>query len=309
MNELEADWKTILIVALLFVGGLGVGYGFSSAVVGPEEQSIKIVGSTTVLPLAEECAKNMMNEYAYVTISVSGGGSGTGYSALINGEADIADASRTPKQKEIDDASDAGVVLNLHTVAIDVLTVVVNTDVATDLKLTMHEIGKIFAGEYDTWGEVNTTSTIQTPDASIKLVDRESGSGTRGVFVEICLDPWGLQVESEGTTVVGSNQEMAETVKGQSNAIGYVGLAYLKEGLTAVKTRNDSSVDWFNPEDMKETGNRLSDYPLSRPLYMATDGNLIPGSLTARFIHYVQDSHDTVREIGYFPVSFSQKVS
>ena len=184
------------MVALLVIG-LGIGYMMNSGQTGttaefPEDSewrtgSISLAGSTTVLPVADEAAKAFMNKYAGTTVTVQGGGSGTGYASAIDGTVDIGMGSRGPKQTEID----AGT-LWLHPLALDAVCVVVNPSVGSNIELTLEEVAKIFAGEYIRWNEIDSS----LPDAEIYVVVRESGSGTRGTFEEYTVDEFDLTVDS-----------------------------------------------------------------------------------------------------------------
>ena len=114
-------------------------------------QSITLAGSTTVLPIANASAIDFMNMYSQVIVTVSGGGSGTGYGNIIDDVVDIGMGSREPKQSETDNAESKGRPMYLYPIALDAVCVVVNPSVADDsnpLNITLQQIGQIFAGEY-----------------------------------------------------------------------------------------------------------------------------------------------------------------
>jgi phosphate transport system substrate-binding protein len=158
------------MIALLVIG-LGIGYYLNSGTTEtsaefPEDSewrtgTLNLAGSTTVLPIANASAIAFMNKYTSTTVTVQGGGSGTGYASAIDGTVDIGMASRGPKQTEID----AGT-LWLHPLALDAVCIVVNPSVGSNVELTLEEVAKIFAGEYKNWNDINDS----LPDAETYIV-------------------------------------------------------------------------------------------------------------------------------------------
>ena len=262
--------------------------------------SIRVVGSTTVLPIANACALRFMEIYNTTSIIVEGGGSGRGYSELIDGLCDIADASRGPKQSELDEAKQKGVTLILHEIAIDGIAIIVHPSVTQNLNgplnLTLEEIGKIFAGVYSKWSEVREG----LPDKEIVVFVREHGSGTRATFEEFCMEPFGLEVKT-GASEVPSNPAMRQSVEQTPYSIGYVGLGFLSGSVEAVYVAEQSGGPFYAPtyENVKN-----GVYPLSRYLYMVTDGIPESGSLTDRFIDFVKspEGQRIVEQCGYIAI-------
>jgi phosphate transport system substrate-binding protein len=259
-------------------------------------QSITLAGSTTVLPIANASAITFMNEYTETIVTVSGGGSGTGYGNIIDDVVDIGMGSREPKQSEIDNAKSKGRAMYLYPIALDAVCVVVNPSVADDsnpLSLTLQQIGQIFAGEYTRWNEVDSS----LPDAEIFVVVREPGSGTRGTFEEFTMDPW----EYEVTTAANarqSNPEVVTTVSGTPYSIGYVGFGFLNENMHTVSVYSESAGEKVLP-----TTASIADqtYPMSRYLYLVTNERPASGSLTDRFIDFIYSpaGQDIVEQQGF----------
>jgi len=262
--------------------------------------SIRVVGSTTVLPIANACALRFTELYNTTNIIIEGGGSGRGYSELIGGLCDIADASREPKQSELENAKQNGVTLILHEIAIDGIAIIVHPSVTQNLNgplnLTLEEIGKIFAGVYSKWSEVREG----LPDKEIVVFVREHGSGTRATFEEFCMEPFGLKVKT-GASEVPSNPAMRQSVEQTPYSIGYVGLGFLSGNVEAVHVAEQSSGPFYAPtyENVKD-----GVYPLSRYLYMVTDGIPESGSLTDRFIDFVKspEGQRIVEQCGYIAI-------
>jgi len=263
-------------------------------------QSIRVVGSTTVLPIANACAIRFMELYNATSITVEGGGSGRGYSELIDGLCNIADASRKPKQSELDAARQKGVTLILHEIAIDGIAVIVNPSVTEDLNgplnLTLEEIGKIFAGVYSKWSEVKEG----LPNKEIKVFVREPGSGTRATFEEFCMEPFGFEVKT-GAAQVPSNPAMRQSIEQAHYSIGYVGLGFASNNVEVVHVARENGQPFYAPtyENVKE-----GIYPLSRYLYMVTNGIPKSGSLTDRFIDFVKspEGQKLVEQCGYIAI-------
>jgi len=259
-------------------------------------QSITLAGSTTVLPIASASAIEFMNTYSQVIVTVSGGGSGTGYSNIIDDVVDIGMGSREPKQSEIDNAKSKGRPMYLYPIALDAVCVVVNPSVADDnspLSLTLQQIGQIFAGEYTSWNEIDPS----LPDEEIFVVVREPGSGTRGTFEEFTLAPWDYQVTTAANTRQ-SNPEVVTTVSGTPYSIGYVGFGFLNQDMHTVSVYSESQGDIILP-----TAASIADqtYPMSRYLYLVTNERPASGSLIDRFMDFMYSAagQDIVEQKGF----------
>lgn len=286
MRETIGVSKGLLLIGCIV--GLLVGLALGALILGsliagpkPTRETCVIMGSTTVLPIIEECARVFMKNNPWADIRVSGGGSGVGIANLIDGVCDIAMASRKPKPEEIDAANATGVNMVLHAIALDAVCVIVHPSVeealGEPLKLTLEELRKIFIGEWTTWSQVNP----KLPDKPIIVFIREPGSGTRGTFEDF--------VVKEGDVCVGhekhGNPALRDAVKNTPWSIGYVGLGFVEEpDVRAVHIYNDEIGEYVEPS--KDTV-RKGIYPLVRKLYLITNGRPPEGSLVARFIDFV----------------------
>lgn len=223
----------------------------SSAAVAQEE--INIVGSTTVLPIAQLTAEVYMDNNPDVSITVGGGGSSIGAKALLAGTCDIADCSRPLKTKEMVKAAEAGIEPKPHIVAMDGIAVVVNP--ANALKdISIENIKAIYTGSISDWSELGLNG------GKIVVISRDSSSGTFEAFNKLALKKARVRPDS---LLQSSNKAVVQTVAQTPGAIGYIGMGYLNNSVKAV------SVNGIEPT--KETV--LSKvYPISRPLYMYTNG-------------------------------------
>jgi phosphate transport system substrate-binding protein len=223
-----------------------------------EGQELNISGSTTILPITTLVAEAFMEEYGG-TVTVSGGGSGTGISEAINGINDIGNASRAAKEREWEQAESLGVELIEEVIAIDAICVITSGNVSGVSNLTKQQLSDIFRGELTNWSEVGGA------DAEIVLASRDSSSGTFEYFLESIVQ---LDKEFEDYTFAAtalalqSNADVLNTVAENNNAIGYIGLGYLEEAVSSgAKLVNVEGV-----EPSLDTA-RSGDYPISRPLY------------------------------------------
>ncbi|MDD3247854.1 MAG: PstS family phosphate ABC transporter substrate-binding protein [Methanosarcina sp.] len=298
-NKLKAyTVLTLLVIGLVF---LGIGCaeknsGDSSPVQetssegAPEadSQGIFLKGSDTVLPLAQAEAEEFMIAYPEKSVTVTGGGSGVGIAALIDGEVDIATASREMKAEEIEAAKANGINPVEHTIAIDGISVIVNPENPVS-ELTFDQLRGIYNGSISNWKDVGGD------DRPIAVISRDSSSGTYEYFKEDVL--LGDEYRPDALTQPATGGIVGE-VSQNPNAIGYIGVAYLDESVQAL------SLDSGNGSESPSPDNIISGaYPLSRPLYFYTNGE--PSGLTKEFIDYVMsaDGQSIVSEVGYFPIN------
>jgi len=242
---------------------------------------LTVAGSTTVLPINQECARILMERNPDLRISVSGGGSGHGIKAVGAGDIDIGAASRDIKEEEWAKYSD----LKPFVIAKDSVAIVVNPKNPVS-ELTMEEVAKIFAGEINNWKEVGGE------DAEIRVITREEGSGTRETFEKFVMRPLQLEITADAS-VKPSNGEVRATVATDKNAIGYISLGYVDESVKALK------IDGVEPT----VENVVSgEYPITRNLYLITKGE--PEPLEKAFIDFVlsEEGQKIVEELGYIPV-------
>jgi phosphate transport system substrate-binding protein len=199
-------------------------------------------------------------------ISVSGGGSGTGIKALLDGSVDIANASRPMKSEEVKIARERGITPCEHIIAKDGIAVIVHPDNPVS-HLTKSQIKEIYAGRIKNW------STLGGSNKKIVVVSRETTSGTFECFNEIVLKK---EKVTPFALLQAANAVVVQTVSQGKGAIGYVGIGYLDKRVKAIK------VEGVYPT--RETVINDS-YPISRPLFMYTNGK--PKGLAGRFIDFV----------------------
>ena len=243
---------------------------------------LQIAGSTTVLPVAEECARVFMEKHPGSRIDVSGGGSSHGVKAVADGTVDIGCASRDLKSSE----KDANPGLVTYGIAKDGVAVTVHpSNPVTDL--TMEQLQGIYTGTITNWKDVGGT------DSGIMVVTREEGSGTRDCFEQAVMKPIKEEITEHGI-IQDSNGKMRATVAGSDQAIGFLSLGYVNSDVSAVR------LDGIEP-----TVGSVVDgsYAISRTLWMITNGN--PDSAEQAFLDFVlgDEGQSIVEDVHFIPVN------
>ncbi len=260
-----------------------------------EAQTIENKGSDTLVNLALAWAETYMQAHQDVRISVTGGGSGTGIAAMINGTVDIANASREMKPEEIASAERRGISPVEFVVARDAIAIVVNPANPVS-KLTLQQISEIYTGEITNWRELGGE------DRPIVLLSRESNSGTYVYFLENVVR-MGNQTSSllfsPETLLMPSSEGISAEVRLNVNAIGYDGLGYVTPDQKVVAVARDGRGPYVLPSIA--TVNDGS-YPISRPLYMYTAGK--PVGQKRDFMDWLlHDGQVLVAKLGFVPIS------
>ena len=153
---------------------------FALAFAATDIQAQRIKGSDTVLPIAQQTAERFMTLNPNARVTVTGGGSGVGISALLDETTDIAMASRGIKFSEKMKAKAAGEELEEIPVAYDALAVVVHPSNPVK-QLTRRQLEDIFRGKITNWKQVGGD------DRKIVVYSRETSSGTYEFFKESVL--------------------------------------------------------------------------------------------------------------------------
>jgi phosphate transport system substrate-binding protein len=260
-----------------------------------EGQELLISGSTTLLPFSEPAAAAFMDKYGG-SITVSGGGSGTGVSECINEINDIANSSRQVKSEEIEEAQSKGFELIEVLVAYDGISIILSGNIEGVEDLSVRQLSDIFRGVITNWSDVGG------PDAEIILASRDSASGTYEYFLEYVVQMGKSEEGNEfATTVLAlqSNADIVNTVTSTDNAIGYIGLGYLQEALS--KGASVITVEGIGPsvETVKD-----GTYPISRGLYdYYREGDLSEMGLA--YLDFIQsdEGQQIALDTGFVPIN------
>jgi phosphate transport system substrate-binding protein len=269
--------------ALIFLSALAA-FGFR-----PAGETITVKGSDTMVILAQRWAEVYMSKHPGTVIQVTGGGSGTGISALINGTTDICNASRPMKKAEKDKLKQRFNTLGVEIKAArDGLAIYAHTSNPVK-ELSLAQLKEIYTGKVTNWKQVGGA------DAKIILYSRENNSGTYVYFKDNVLG--GEDYAASAQNMPGT-AAVVNAVSKDKYGIGYGGDAYGK-GIKFVKVKKDAASTAYEPtaENIK-TGN----YPITRYLYMYTRSR--PTGAMKDYIDWILSSEgqEVVTKVGYFPV-------
>lgn len=266
---------------MFFVFALVFNMIFSASVFA---ETLVIKGSTTVLPITQKVAEAYMKDFPNVNISISGGGSGNGIKAIIDGTTDIANSSRFIKDSEVKQAIDKGAYPVPFSVAYDCIVPVVHPDNPVS-DLTLDQLQDIYMGKVKNWKDVGGN------DHPVVVISRDTSSGTYEVWEEKVLRkervfPGALLQASSGAVVQG--------VANNKNAVGYIGFGYVTDSVRALAVNGV-----VGSEETTLSGA----FPVSRPLFVFTRG--WPEGTTAHFIKYLlnpEKGQNLVKEAGFVPL-------
>ncbi len=251
-------------------------------------------GSDTMVNLALSWAETYQAAYPETRISVSGGGSGTGIAALINGTVSIANASRVITTEEVENALAKNIVPVEHVVARDAIAVIVNPENPVS-ELTLQQLSDIYSGKINNWSEVGGE------DRPIVRLSRETNSGTHVYFLETVLrlgEEDNTTLFSTDTLLLPSSEGITAEVSDNPNAIGYDGLGYVVPEVKTLAVAAAQGQAYVLPS--AESVNDGS-YPIARDLYMYTSGE--PQGVIKEYLEWIYSSEaqQIVSDLGFVP--------
>ena len=282
------NYSLRLAACVMTVAGL-VAFGAHQA--AAQKKSLVIKGSDTLVNLSQAWAEAYMKKNPDAQISVTGGGSGVGISAFLNGSADIANASREMSGAELQKAKEKGFIAQATTCALDGLAIAVNSANPVT-KLSVPDLAKIYTGGASDWSQVGGGG------GRIIALSRETSSGTYVYFRDEVLGGKNYRPDA---LLMPSTKAIATELARNPRAIGYGGEAYFrgKAGIKVVPVSKKPGGQAIAPTD--ETV-RNKTYPIARPLYMYTPGK--PTGLAAAFIKFTlsPEGQQIVKQVGYTPI-------
>ena len=303
-----------LIAALAFTAALGVlgcnkgdsggGAPASSGAAAPaatntKKQSIQNIGSDTMVNLAQAWAEEYGKIVPGVSVEVSGGGSGVGIAALINGTADIANSSRHIEPEEAEKAKKAtNKEPKEFLVGYDGLAIYVHKDNPMN-EISMEDLSDIYreGGKVETWTQVGVAKIPGAQNDKIIRVSRQNNSGTYHYFREVVV---GKKADfKQGSLDMNGSKDVVELVGKTPGAIGYSGLGYATPAVKIVKVskkKGEPSVLPAIPTVLDKT------YPIARPLFMYTPGE--PTENAKKYLDWIMTDagQKVVEKSGYVPL-------
>jgi len=285
--------KTKLFLMLPLIGMLSCGKAKTDdkgTEVKGNAVSVTIKGSDTVLPLAQKEAEELMKTNSDVSVTVVGGGSGVGITAMIDGTTDIAMASRDLKTEEKMKFADKKVDIEEVIIAYDALTVIVNP-ANTVSKLTREQLEGIFTGAIKNWKEVGGA------DGKIVAYSRESSSGTYEFFKDEVMGKKNYATDILNLPATGAIVQAVGQTKG---AIGYIGLAYETKEVKQLAVSYDQGKTFVEPTVASA---KDKSYPISRPLFYMF--NKVNAAKVKTIVDYAlsAEGQKIVSEVGYIPLN------
>jgi phosphate transport system substrate-binding protein len=259
-------------------------------------RQLTIKGSDTEVNLVVALAEAYMERDSQVSISVTGGGSGAGIAALINGKTDIANASRAMDPAELALASARGVRPVPLILALDAIAVVVQADLAVD-SLTLAQLSGLYRGTVRNWRSVGG------PDLPVSLYGRQSNSGTFAYFRDSVI----RGEYAPSLKQLNGSAQLVEALRKDRAGVGYVGAGYVRQAdgtvrqgvkvLKIIVLEGRPAEAPLSPEAVYGGA-----YPLVRPLYQYVDGP--PKGALLAFLRFCQgeEGRRLITESGYFPV-------
>jgi phosphate transport system substrate-binding protein len=283
---------------LIVLAVLGASCSSSTSSQDPSQPATAYIenkGSDTIVNLALAWAEQYQTDHPEVRISVTGGGSGTGIAALVNGTVDIANASRQIKEEEIAEAQSKGIDPVEFVIARDAIAVIVNPENPVS-ELTLQQISDIYSGRIKNWQEVGGE------DRPIVRLSRETNSGTHVYFLETVLrlgDSNNKTLFSMDTLLLPSSEGIVYEVRQNPNAIGYDGLGYVPDDLKMIAIARAPGEPYVLPSaDTVNDGT----YPIARDLYMYTAGQ--PTGAVQAYLEWILSpvAQAIVTDLGFVPI-------
>lgn len=286
-------YQFLFLAIPLFLASCGGDASQSTGAEGTDAAAgaatLSVKGSDTVLPLTQKEAEEYMKSNVGAAITVVGGGSGTGITALMDNSTDICMSSRDLKTDERLKFTEKGIDVKEVTVGFDALSVIVHPDNKVS-QLTREQLEKIFTGEIKNWKEVGGD------DAQIVAYSRESSSGTYEFFKEHVMNKKNYASSVLNMPATGAIVQSISQTKG---AIGYIGLAYMTPSVKPLSVSYDSGKTFVAPS---VAGAKDKSYPIARALYYFYDSKN-EGKVKA-FVDYVLSDagQKNVADAGYVPL-------
>jgi len=262
-----------------------------------ERTVIQNRGSDTLVNVAQAWAERYGEINPNVAVAVSGGGSGTGISAMINGTVDIANASRSMRESEVEAARAGGNEPVEHIVGFDAVAIFLHPDNPISTMST-EQLAQIYGdgGGYETWSDLGVSVPGCGSDELVR-VSRQNNSGTYAYFQEAVLG----EVEFKlGSRDMNGSSEVVDLVENTPCAIGYSGLAYATEHVKMPCVSTEEGGACVDPSVSTAIDGT---YPIARPLFMYTAGT--PAGAIAGYMDWIlgQEGQCIIRNMGYAPVS------
>jgi phosphate transport system substrate-binding protein len=298
-NEFKKFSNKALIVTSLLIVGIIAACGGGEGGSGAESSEILIDGSSTVFPISQAVAEEFRVDRPEVQIPVGISGTGGGFKRFVEGEIDIADASRPIKDSESAQAAANGVEFTEFTIAYDGLSIVINKSNDFATCLTVAELKQIWepGSSVDNWNEVRS----EFPDKPLRLYGPDTDSGTFDYFTAAINDK--EDASRADYTASSDDNVLVQGVSGDQGAMGYFGFAYYTENSEILNVVSVDSGDGCVGPSVT-TINDGSYAPLSRPMFIYVNNASLERTEVRDFIeYYMNNAAELAEEVGYVGLS------
>ena len=298
-NEFKKFLNKALIVTSLLIVGIIAACGGGEGGSGAESSEILIDGSSTVFPISQAVAEEFRVDRPEVQIPVGISGTGGGFKRFVEGEIDIADASRPIKDSESAQAAANGVEFTEFTIAYDGLSIVINKSNDFATCLTVAELKQIWepGSSVDNWNEVRS----EFPDKPLRLYGPDTDSGTFDYFTAAINDK--EDASRADYTASSDDNVLVQGVSGDQGAMGYFGFAYYTENSEILNVVSVDSGDGCVGPSVT-TINDGSYAPLSRPMFIYVNNASLERTEVRDFIeYYMNNAAELAEEVGYVGLS------
>ena len=298
-NEFKKFSNKALIVTSLLIVGIIAACGGGEGRSGAESSEILIDGSSTVFPISQAVAEEFRVDRPEVQIPVGISGTGGGFKRFVEGEIDIADASRPIKDSESAQAAANGVEFTEFTIAYDGLSIAINKSNDFATCLTVAELKKIWepGSSVDNWNEVRS----EFPDKPLRLYGPDTDSGTFDYFTAAINDK--EDASRADYTASSDDNVLVQGVSGDQGAMGYFGFAYYTENSEILNVVSVDGGDGCVAPSVS-TINDGSYSPLSREMFIYVNNASLERTEVRDFIEfYMNNAAELAEEVGYVGLS------
>jgi len=298
-NEFKKFSNKALIVTSLLIVGIIAACGGGEGGSGAESSEILIDGSSTVFPISQAVAEEFRVDRPEVQIPVGISGTGGGFKRFVEGEIDIADASRPIKDSESVQAAANGVEFTEFTIAYDGLSIAINKSNDFATCMTVAELKKIWepGSSVDNWNEVRS----EFPDKPLRLYGPDTDSGTFDYFTAAINDK--EDASRADYTASSDDNVLVQGVSGDQGAMGYFGFAYYTENSEILNVVSVDGGDGCVAPSVS-TINDGSYSPLSREMFIYVNNASLERTEVRDFIEfYMNNAAELAEEVGYVGLS------
>jgi phosphate transport system substrate-binding protein len=301
----------------------GSSTGTSSGQNPATQGSVKVSGSSTVLPISQLVAEQFSQQNPDVQISVDGPGTTDGFVLFCKGQTAINDASRQIADDEVKACGSNGIQYLELPIAYDGITVMTNpANTAIDClsKADLYALVGPESKGFSRWSDANALDRElggagSFPDQPLDIVGPGQESGTWGSFIDLALkDIAELRGAPDDTTrpdyqSSANDNVIVQGVEGSDSSLGWVGFAYAEENAGQVKilgvSTDEDASGQSNAGCVMPSRDTISNqsYPLSRTLYIYVNKAMARSDpAVSSFVDsYMSDTGLTqdVQQVGY----------